>query len=218
MARKPVAQKLAAMLAATVASIAVLSTPAPGATATPLKGTSADVFGRAVRVSASHVIGWGPMYARYQSTAKTDPVWQGLIEDGRKVSSDALLDHVNRRFNQIVYRSDALAWGKSDYWATPSELVTRGGDCEDFAIAKFLALRELGTPSSEMRIIVLRGEARSPDHAVLMVKTASGPVVLDNRWKDVYPLSSRLTSHVAFAFNDTHMWIPRGSVLARLQY
>jgi len=214
MAQHSTVWRLAKLLAVTAATIAAFCAPARSAT----QGMSSGVFAHAFSVSVSHVLGWTPMYERHLRTAETNPTWQELIVEGRKVFSDARLEHVNGFFNRVVYRSDAAVWGKADYWATPAELLARGGDCEDFAIAKFLALRELGMPSSDMRIIVLRGETEGSDHAILMVETVSGPMILDNLRSDIYRLSSRMALRVAFAFNDTHMWIPGETFLAALQH
>ena len=52
---------------------------------------------------------------------------------------------MNRFFNNIRFRSDQKTWGKEDYWALPREFLNRGiGDCEDYAIAKYITLRRLG--------------------------------------------------------------------------
>jgi predicted transglutaminase-like cysteine proteinase len=216
MARRLSKWRLATILVTAVASI--LSTSVQSATPAASTGASPDVFAHAFLTDVSHVVDWGPMYERYQGSSETDTVWQELIAESRKVSSGAALEHVNSLFNRIAYHTDSAAWGKSDYWAAPAEFLTRGGDCEDFAIAKFLALRELGIPSSYLRIMVLRGETEGSDHAILMVETAAGPVILDNLRSDVYRLSSRLASRVAFAFNDVHMWIPRESFFATFQH
>ncbi|MFQ6016751.1 MAG: transglutaminase-like cysteine peptidase, partial [Kiloniellaceae bacterium] len=51
---------------------------------------------------------------------------------------------VNRFFNRWPYKTDRMVYGVGEYWATPTEFMSRSGDCEDYAIAKFFALRELG--------------------------------------------------------------------------
>ena len=52
-------------------------------------------------------------------------------------------------------------WGVMDYWETPAEFFQKSGDCEDFAIAKYFALRDLGFPASQMRIVVLKDTLRN---------------------------------------------------------
>jgi predicted transglutaminase-like cysteine proteinase len=73
--------------------------------------------------------------------------WQQLMSSNKKLTTQQKLDEVNRFFNQVTFLSDLQHWGKIDYWATPIELlVTNGGDCEDYSIAKYFTLREMGIP------------------------------------------------------------------------
>jgi predicted transglutaminase-like cysteine proteinase len=209
MRRRHSRSRLAKIAAAAAVNIFCLWVPAYSATpATANAIAPLNVFARAVSVDVSQVLAWGPMYSRYQKTWKTDALWQDLIGQARAVSSANLIEHVNKLLNRVIYRPDVAVWGEADYWATPSELLRRGGDCEDYAIAKFLTLRELGIPSEQMQIFVLRAEPGSSAHALLVVDTTSGPFVLDNLRSDVYRLTFRLISRVAFSFNDTNMWVP----------
>jgi predicted transglutaminase-like cysteine proteinase len=107
--------------------------------------------------------------------------WRARIEAFRSLELHARLDAVNRFFNAAPYVSDRRNYGVGDYWATPDELLQRGGDCEDFAIAKYLALRALGGDPEEMRILVLRDLERRVEHAVLIVYEGSKTWVLDDR-------------------------------------
>lgn len=51
---------------------------------------------------------------------------------------------VNVLINRWPYRTDMDVWGVMDYWETPVEFFQKSGDCEDFAIAKYFALRDPG--------------------------------------------------------------------------
>jgi predicted transglutaminase-like cysteine proteinase len=115
---------------------------------------------------------------------------------------------INRLVNSAAYVTDLELWGKTDYWATPAELFKRGGDCEDFATAKFLLLRDAGVSSSRMFVLVLRPSLGEAAHAVLVVRTEDGAMVLDNVRKRIYPLSKGMALRTAFAVNDKTMWIP----------
>ena len=68
--------------------------------------------------------------------------WQRLLDKLQGQPEAVVLNKVNRFFNQVRFLADKDHWGKLDYWATPLELLaTNGGDCEDFAIAKYFSLR-----------------------------------------------------------------------------
>ncbi len=87
---------------------------------------------------------------------------------------------VDRFANALPYRTDPEVWGRSDYWATPFEFLARSGDCEDYAIAKYVSLRLLGVPARDMRLIVLQDTRRDIPHAVLEVRVDGRDLLLDN--------------------------------------
>lgn len=95
---------------------------------------------------------------------------------------------VNVLINRWPYRTDMDVWGVMDYWETPVEFFQKSGDCEDFAIAKYFALRDLGFPASQMRIVVLKDTLRNLDHAVTAVYLDGDAWILDN-------LSNAVLSH-----------------------
>lgn len=116
------------------------------------------------------------------------------------------LRKVNTYFNNWPYRLDKENWGKQEYWASPPEFVKKSGDCEDYAIAKYYALRELGLPASSMRIVALMDNIRRLGHAVLVVYLNGDAWVLDNQTKLV--LSHSKFSHYVpqFSVNETNRW------------
>lgn len=112
--------------------------------------------------------------------------WQHSLERLRHLPEQDQIKAVNAMINQYPYLSDQQNWGKSDYWATPVEFLKRGGDCEDFVITKFYSLRLLGIPRDRMEIHVVRDEPKDLAHAVLVVKTDAGDVVLDNQTDELH--------------------------------
>jgi predicted transglutaminase-like cysteine proteinase len=90
-----------------------------------------------------------------------------------------MLRQVNRRANARPYRSDADLWGTSDFWALPEEFAVRGGDCEDYAIAKYVALRERGVSADDLRIAVGYDRQRGDYHALLKVRSEGRWLALD---------------------------------------
>lgn len=107
---------------------------------------------------------------------------RGIADQVAGLSDRDMLNLVNRTVNgAMTYKSDAVIWGTSDYWATPSEMARKGaGDCEDFAIAKYWALRSLGVPDDKLQLVLLQDTRRQLFHAVLIAHTGSGAYVLDN--------------------------------------
>lgn len=92
----------------------------------------------------------------------------------------AQIESVNRFVNQVPYVEDMQNYGRSDYWASPLELFRRGGDCEDFAIAKYVAFRRLGYTDDQVRVWVVHDNRRNVQHAVLTVAVGGATYVLDS--------------------------------------
>jgi predicted transglutaminase-like cysteine proteinase len=89
------------------------------------------------------------------------------------------LQRVNSRVNRSIRRSeDYQTYGRADYWAAGSDNVKRG-DCEDYVLAKRRALIEAGTPGQALSIAIVRTR-QGEMHAVLLVATVEGEMVLDN--------------------------------------
>ncbi len=106
--------------------------------------------------------------------------WARDIESARQQPLMVMIDQVNMLANQISYKSDYAAFGRSDLWAAPNVFLERGGDCEDYALLKFATLSALGVKEHNMRIVVGKLMDGTP-HAVLTVKIAGDELVLDNR-------------------------------------
>ncbi len=128
--------------------------------------------------------------------------WHALIEGLRGKSPAHQLDRVNRFVNQVRYRTDERNWGRRDYWAAPREFFARGGDCEDFAITKYLSLRALGFRTEDMRLLVLWDLKREAAHAVLVVRQKGQELVLDNLHSRVVSLAGLPHYQVHYSVND----------------
>ena len=119
----------------------------------------------------------------------------------------AKLKEVNSFFNKWPYRTDMEAWGKSDYWATPKEFISKAGDCEDYSIVKYYALKDLGIPVEDMRIVILNDSIRNLDHAVLAVDVDGTVYILDNVSNLVLP-DTRLGHYKPyFSVNENFRWV-----------
>lgn len=106
-----------------------------------------------------------------------------IVDTAKALKGRAQLGEINRAINLAIRPvGDLAAHGRIDVWSSPLEtLASRSGDCEDYAIAKFVALLEAGVPSQDLRLMVVRDSARSDDHAVVAAKLDDEWLVLDNR-------------------------------------
>lgn len=139
--------------------------------------------------------------------------WKEDLRQFRGQPIEQMASNVNDMVNRVRYINDSRNWGKSDYWETPTEFFSRGGDCEDFAITKYASLRALGVPDSHMRLAVVKDLQKNIPHAILIVYTESGPMVLDNQIKQMRRADSISHYKPIFSINRTAWWLhtSRGS-------
>jgi predicted transglutaminase-like cysteine proteinase len=106
-----------------------------------------------------------------------------MVHDVRERDGAARLETANRLVNTAIrYTSDLIQHGEVDLWSSPLASLRAGrGDCEDYAIAKYMVLREAGVPEQDLRILLVRDRAVREDHAVLAVRKDGGWTILDNR-------------------------------------
>jgi len=106
-----------------------------------------------------------------------------VIADGRAHDGRARIGVVNRDINLAIRpTSDLAQWGVMDRWSAPLATLASGrGDCEDYAIAKYVALREAGVGRNDVRFIIVRDLMNNIDHAVLAARVDDKWLVLDNR-------------------------------------
>lgn len=133
--------------------------------------------------------------------------WLAEIERLRGLSEREQINGVNAFLNKIEYIEDVDNYGKTDYWATPVEFLTRGGDCEDFAIAKYASLRALGFSEDQLRIAIVQDEIKKVPHALLVVYADSGSFVLDNQDKNVETIASVNRYRPIFSINAANWWL-----------
>ena len=106
-----------------------------------------------------------------------------IVESGRNLDGRARLGEINRAINLAIKpMSDLALYGVEDVWSPPLNTLARGaGDCEDYAIAKFVALQEAGVSPDDLRIVVVRDDIREEDHAVVAARLDGNWLTLDNR-------------------------------------
>jgi len=107
--------------------------------------------------------------------------WRALVAELQGLPQREQMERVNIAVNRLVkYTDDAKAFRARDHWATPLETLSRGGDCEDYAILKFVTLLDLGFDADQLRVTIVRNRARNIMHAVLAVKLDGKTFILDN--------------------------------------
>ncbi|MFY9769275.1 MAG: transglutaminase-like cysteine peptidase [Xanthobacteraceae bacterium] len=112
-----------------------------------------------------------------------------IVDEGRVLSGRARIGVINRDINlAIVPTSDVVQWGVADHWSAPLEtFTTQRGDCEDYAIAKYVALRAAGLAPEDVRLVVVRNTDGQENHAVVAVRLDNIWMILDNRWLALVP-------------------------------
>lgn len=155
------------------------------------------------------------MYGLAGESAQRFDAWQTLLEEQRSKSEVEQLQAVNRFFNmRLRFRDDQELWRVADYWATPVEALIKGAaDCEDFAIAKYFSLRELGIPSEKLRITYVKALALDQAHMVLTYypQPNATPLVLDNLIDAIRPANERKDLLPVYAFNAEGLWMGGGA-------
>ncbi len=115
------------------------------------------------------------------------------------------LSHVNSFMNKIFPAHDISTKASIDYWATPKEFLIQGhGDCEDYTIAKYFTLLEIGIPKEKLYFAIVDVKGERASHMVLfyLENKKSTPLVLDNLSYKVIPLTQREKLIPRFAFNE----------------
>jgi len=138
--------------------------------------------------------------------------WDGLVRNNAGLPVEEKLETVNRFFNEMKFTTDQEHWGRKDYWATPIEFLgTNGGDCEDFSVAKYFTLRELGVPMDKLRLTYVKALKLNQSHMVLTYYETPGsePVVLDNLVPDIRPASRRKDLVPVYSFNGDGLWLAK---------
>ena len=106
-----------------------------------------------------------------------------LVTAVKSKTGRARLEEANRAVNMAIrYVSDFAQHGEADRWSAPlATFAAAKGDCEDYAIAKYVALREAGLPQEDMRLVLVRDRSVRQDHAVLAARLGDRWLILDNR-------------------------------------
>ncbi|OOF27599.1 sulfate adenylyltransferase [Salinivibrio proteolyticus] len=136
--------------------------------------------------------------------------WRNMVANTQSLSEQEKLRQVNDFFNQLYFVDDIELWGKKDYWATPLEFLgTSAGDCEDFSIAKYFSLRELGVDDKKLRLVYVKAIRLNQFHMVVAYypTPSSEPVLLDNLDPEIKRASLRRDLLPIYSFNGSRLWL-----------
>lgn len=142
--------------------------------------------------------------------AKRVETWRNELARYKSLSEQQKLTKVNNFFNQLHFVNDINLWGKNDYWATPLEFLgSNAGDCEDFTIAKYFSLLELGISDKKLRLVYVKAITLNQFHMVLAYysKPSAEPVLLDNINPEIKRASLRKDLLPIYSFNGKNLWL-----------
>ena len=132
--------------------------------------------------------------------------WRKFL--GTLVGKDkvAQITEVNTYMNKATYIADETNWGQKDYWASPGEFMAKFGDCEDYAITKFMSLALLGFDANNLRVVAVKDLNLKVGHAILAVFFDDKVYILDNQISQVVEAKSIRHYEPVFSINQTKWW------------
>ena len=149
--------------------------------------------------------------AKYGEYAKNRFIYlQETLENLKDKSVMQKLEGVNNFFNDVGYLSDVKNYRKKDYWATPWEFLARDrGDCEDYVIAKYFALKYLGIDAKKLYFSYVKSTRFKAPHMVLTYfeTPTSIPLVLDNNNFKIFPATQRRDLIPIYNFNGEALYV-----------
>lgn len=137
-----------------------------------------------------------------------------LLGELSSKSIEQKLIEVNRFFNRFKYQEDLILWGEEDYWATPEEFIgVYSGDCEDYVIAKYFALRALGVEDDRLFLTYVKATKKDVAHMVLSYfETPKGiPLILDNYELRIVSADQRDDLRPVYSFNAKSLFLTNPS-------
>lgn len=136
--------------------------------------------------------------------------WEELIRADFCSTDMEKLRKINSYVNKVAFVDDETQWGLDDYWATPVEfLASGGGDCEDFALAKYFSLIAMGVNKRRLYLTYMRDINTDEYHMVMTYAEVPGetPLVLDNLTDEITPATQRTDLLPVYSVNDSGLWM-----------
>jgi predicted transglutaminase-like cysteine proteinase len=134
--------------------------------------------------------------------------WTNFVAELAHLPLRDRIARVNSVLNRVPYVTAQANWHDPNHWETPYEFLARGGQCQDYAIAKFMALEQSGVPQEALRLAVVRDTKTAADHAVAIVYVDGAALVLDNQNEVVLPASAHGRYRPYYSINRVGWWYP----------
>ncbi len=133
-------------------------------------------------------------------------LWRTKVQELEHSAPSVQAREINRFINKWQNVKDQDVYKRPDYWATPLEFLLNGGDSEDFAIMKYISLKELGIKPENMRLVVTNDVLRGQTHTVLSLKLSGKALILDSQNDSV--LEEGLVKYYVpfYSANETTRW------------
>ena len=165
----------------------------------------------AARTGPFPLAAWRSVFARAHEELGTPgdmpKAWDKFVADLAKLGFKQRLERANAVLNRVPYVPATRNWGNPWRWESPAEFLARGGQCEDYAIAKYFALRGAGVPAAELRIVVVEDTVDRVTHAVLVAGAGNAAYVLDNRVGPVASADKVERYRPLYGFNEANWWV-----------
>ena len=143
-----------------------------------------------------------------------------IIEQAKNLSREDQIELVHRYINRTPYDDDKVIRHYDQEgsqigvtrtsWKTLYDFLIEGGDCEDYATAKYFMLVELGIKVPDLRVVVTYSDKLFGYHAVLALRQPDNSIwLLDSN----YPIkkNSHMGYRWIYAMNDQAVWDHRNS-------
>ncbi|MCT7637646.1 transglutaminase-like cysteine peptidase [Aliarcobacter butzleri] len=131
--------------------------------------------------------------------------YEEVKSKARNLDINKKLTQINLFINGSLAEFDNASMGIDDYWMTPKEFFIKGhGDCEDYVIAKYFTLLELGVKKENLYPAIVKVQGSASLHLVLLYveDKNKSPLVLDNLSFKILPFSKRTDLTPIAAFNE----------------
>ena len=190
----------------TLAGLAIGFAPAASAQTLAALPNAATIGKVETTGTARPVQGWVKFCDRYPGECKLNIAEASTVTLSGKTWK--ALNAVNRKVNATIKpRTDMEHWGVVDRWDLPDDGM---GDCEDFQLLKRkILVEQYGLPKRALRMTVVIDE-QGEGHAVMMVRTDEGDLVLDNKRSAILPWHQTGYVFVKREGQDGRDWVSLG--------
>lgn len=144
---------------------------------------------------------------RTESFKCVDQAWQEMINSLKNQSDKVKMETVNKYLNNSSYVTDMVNWHQDDYWATINQFLGKDGDCEDYAIAKYYSLKELGFKIDQMRIVIVHDNNLNIAHAILAIYLNDNIWILDNQISHIIKADQVVHYRPLYSINEKAWWL-----------